>query len=84
MKRVVRTEGKKQQGRVLEETKYALIYNCPDCNATLVKLETGVGEPYTAKDNEVYYDLYWICLCPKGHGKFRVKDTTFKMYLDGK
>lgn len=75
---MVRVEGKKQQGKVYD-VKDAEEYKCPICKEDLVKLETVAGEPYT-KSNKVYYDLYWICLCPKGlgHGKFKVKDTTFK------
>lgn len=79
---MVRVEGKKLQGKIYD-AKEAKEYKCPICKEDLVKLETETGEPYT-KDNEVYYDLYWICLCPKGHGKFRVKETTYKMYMDGK
>lgn len=79
---MVRTEGKKLQGRVLEAQE-ASTYKCPICEEDLVKLETETGEPYT-KRGKVYYDLYWICLCPNGHGKFRVKETTYKMYMDGK
>jgi len=78
---MVRTEGKKQQGEVY--AKEAPTYKCPICKGDLVKLETVTGEPYTFRKG-VYYDLYWICLCPKGHGKFKVKDTTFKMYMEGK
>jgi len=80
---MVRTEGKKQQGKELEEAQEALTYSCPKCGTILIQLETETGEPYT-KDGKVYYDLYWICLCPKGHGKFKVKDKTFKMFMDGK
>jgi len=79
---VVRIEGKKQQGEVY--AKEAPTYKCPICKEDLVKLETETGEPYTTCCNKVKYDLYWICLCSKGHGKFKVKDTTFKMYMDGK
>lgn len=82
---MVRTEGKKQQGEVY--AKEAPTYKCPICKGNLVKLETETGEPYSivvGVTRKVYYDLYWICLCPNGHGKFKVKDTTFKMYMDGK
>jgi len=78
---MVRVEGKKQQGEVY--AKEVPTYKCPICKEDLVKLETETGEPYT-KNNKVYYDLYWICLCPNGHGKFKVKDKTFKMFMEGK
>ena len=80
---MVRTEGKKRQGNVLEETGYAPDYNCPKCGAVLVQLETETGKPFS-EEGEVYYNLYWICLCPKGHGKFRVREATYKMCMDGK
>lgn len=81
---MVRVEGKKQQG-IVYDVKEAEEYKCPICKGNLVRLETVTGESYT-KGKEVYYDLYWICLCSKGlgHGKFKVKDTTFKMHMDGK
>lgn len=79
---MVHTEGKKPQGRVVD-AKDAKSYLCFICGAKLAKLETETGKPYT-KRGKVYYNLYWICLCPNGHGKFRVKETTYKMYMDGK
>lgn len=79
---MVHVEGKKLQGRVLDAKE---IYNfvCPECGIALVKLETETGRPYSGKKG-VYYDFYWICLCPNGHGKFKVKDKIYKMYMEGK
>lgn len=75
-------EGKKPQGKIVnyKELKEGV---CPQCGTTLIELETLTGKPFKIS-SLIYYELFWICICPNGHGMFKVKESTHKMYMEGK
>jgi len=75
---MVRTEGKKESIRHLEEDiPTAKNYICLECKSELVKLETLTGS-YFENNKEYYYFLYWICMCSKCGKKYKVIDSTLK------